>query len=260
MTKIRSAGVGIFLVVVTFAQLRIGTAQAVSEAFTITVPRHVGSAIRGAPYSGELIVEEGSQKKYVALVFRNSEGTTRVDELAGNSAIAEITDPVAEISEILDLQNHVAHRVRLEGLTTIGAGCCPEKTISWQSTERFLLNSAGKSMPAALNTPGVRGDGGDVGGPGMIDGLPAEAYSQILTVPPGGLQLNFQPIIFRIESWYSENLKVTLLYKISDSRDGGTTIRVTNIKPGEPDAALFQVPADYSTIEEKGAFTINLAR
>jgi hypothetical protein len=137
------------------------------------------------------------------------------------------------------------------------AGCCPEKAIAMQSTERFLLNSAGKSMPAALDAPGVRGDGEDVGGPGMIDGLAAEGYSQILTVPPGGVQLNFEPIIFRIQSWYSATLKVTLLYKISDSRAGENIIRVTNIRAGEPDRSLFQVPAGYRTIEEKSAFTIN---
>ena len=112
-------------------------------------------------------------------------------------------------------------------------------------------------MPAALGGPGVRGDSGDVGGPGIVDGLPAEGYSEILTVPPGGVQLNFEPIIFRIESWYSATLKVTLLYKISDSRNGENIIRVINIKSGEPDPSLFQVPAGYRTIEEKSAFTIN---
>jgi hypothetical protein len=238
---------------------------------TVTLPRHTGIAVTGAPYSAELTIEDGSgslgsQITHRALVYRNSEGKTRVDGLApgpsfgenGQGVIAEITDPVAGVSDILDFENHIAHRVALEGLTFIVVGCCPEKTISWRSTEYVLLNSAGKSMPEF--GPGARGDGGKVGGPGMIDGLPAEGYSQIITAPVGGLQLNFQPIVFGIESWYSETLKVTLLYKLSDSRDGETTIRLTNIRPGEPDPSLFEVPAGYRTIEERSTFTINSAR
>lgn len=243
------------LLLAAFAQAQVAAGPA---GFTVAFPRYTGAAVTDAPFSGELIVEEVSHKIFRALMSRNSEGKTRVDGLAGNSLIAEITDPVAGISQILDLPNHVAHRVRLEWLTFMMAGgCCPEKVGAWQSNERFLLNSAGKSMPAGLDTPGVRGDGGNLGGPGTIDGLSAEGYSQIITVPPGGAQLNFQPIIFRIESWYSESLKATVLYKISDSRGGETTIRLTNIKAGEPDPFLFLVPANYRTIYENGVFTID---
>jgi hypothetical protein len=221
---------------------------------TITLPRYVGSAVTNAPYSGELIVEDGVQNTTRALVFRNSDGKTRVDGLAGHPAIVEITDPVSGTSDILDLRTQIAHHVRLEGLSTMVIGCCPEKASSRLSTEYFLLNSTGESMPTLA--AGARGNGGKFGGLGMIDGLPAEAYSQTVTVPPGGVQLAFEPIVFPVESWYSPTLKVTLLYKFSDSRDGETKIRVTNIKQGEPAPSLFQVPAGYRTINEAGDFTI----
>ena len=111
-------------------------------------------------------------------------------------------------------------------------------------------------MPPMLGDPGVRSDGGSIGGPGVIDGLAAEAYSQIITIPPDASQLGYETVVVNVESWYSQSLKVTLLYKLSDSRGGGTTIRVTSIKPGEPDPLLFQVPRDYLTLEEKSSFTI----
>jgi hypothetical protein len=37
-----------------------------------------------------------------------------------------------------------------------------------------------------------------------------------------------------------------MMTKYSDPRSGETTYRVTNISRAEPDATLFQVPADYS--------------
>src|SRR6202044_1292813 len=126
------------------AQTQVGARQV--SGITVTQPRRVGAPVAGAPFSGELMVEDGSHKIYRASVFRNSEGITRVDGLVGHAGIAEISDPVTGVSEILDLQNYVAHRVALEGLTFIMAGgCCPEKAIARQSTERFLLNSAGNS-------------------------------------------------------------------------------------------------------------------
>jgi len=46
------------------------------------------------------------------------------------------------------------------------------------------------------------------------------------------------------ESWFSKELKVDLLVNMQGQSVSRTT-RLTNIRPGEPDPTVFQVPADY---------------
>ena len=48
------------------------------------------------------------------------------------------------------------------------------------------------------------------------------------------------------EEWTSPDLKVLVLTEHRDPRMGTSTYRVTNINRAEPDAYLFEVPADYT--------------
>ena len=57
---------------------------------------------------------------------------------------------------------------------------------------------------------------------------------------------NERPIEVVSERWYSEQLKTLVLTKHSDPRFGDTTLRLTNVRLGEPSALLFEVPADYT--------------
>lgn len=58
------------------------------------------------------------------------------------------------------------------------------------------------------------------------------------------------------ERWYSPELKLEVMNIQNDPRYGQTTFKLTNINRGEPDPSLFQPPADYQVVEEKGDFTI----
>jgi hypothetical protein len=169
-----------------------------------------------------------------------------VDGLAGYSSIAEIADPSREASDILDLQNHVAHRMFLEPLVFIrtGAGLS-------QSTERFLLMSAGIS----LHSLGPSARGQSIGA-AIIDNLPVEGSEETLTWPPGGVQLTLEATTVSFEAWYAPTIMATVLFRISDSRNAETTIRLTNIKPGEPDASHFQIPASYRLVWEQSSFAV----
>jgi hypothetical protein len=48
----------------------------------------------------------------------------------------------------------------------------------------------------------------------------------------------------------SHDLKMAVSSKSSDPRFGDSTTKLTNIVMAEPDPALFQVPGDYSTVDE----------
>jgi len=50
--------------------------------------------------------------------------------------------------------------------------------------------------------------------------------------------------------WYSEELKVYLVLRHNDPRTGEQTVGITKVERGEPDAALFHVPAGYKVLDE----------
>lgn len=78
-----------------------------------------------------------------------------------------------------------------------------------------------------------------------IEGLKAEGSVRSYEIPAGEIG-NRNAIVVSDETWYSPELQITLLAKHSDPRSGENVYRLDNIKRGEPDAALFTVPADYT--------------
>ena len=50
------------------------------------------------------------------------------------------------------------------------------------------------------------------------------------------------------ERWYSDDLQMLVKTVNSDPRFGDNTYEFTNVSRGEPDPALFQIPADYKII------------
>ena len=60
---------------------------------------------------------------------------------------------------------------------------------------------------------------------------------------------NEQPLTIVSEQWLSPELELLLVTRHSDPRVGETSYRLTNLVRGEPDRALFQVPADYTLKE-----------
>ncbi|MBO0721222.1 MAG: TonB family protein [Blastocatellia bacterium] len=84
----------------------------------------------------------------------------------------------------------------------------------------------------------------------LVEGVKCNGERGVTTMPAGAIG-NDGPIETVNETWYSPELKMMILSKRSDPRFGESTYRVSNIQRTEPDAALFQVPSDY-TIKEGG--------
>lgn len=64
-----------------------------------------------------------------------------------------------------------------------------------------------------------------------------------------GVMGNDKPIATTNERWFSTDLKTDLV-NISESPDSGKHVRkLMNIRTGEPDPLLFQVPADFTVKE-----------
>jgi TonB family protein len=83
-----------------------------------------------------------------------------------------------------------------------------------------------------------------------VEGVECEGTRVVTTLPAGAIG-NERPIETVKETWYSPELQLMILSKRSDPRFGESTYRVTNIARYEPDAEHFQIPSDYTIIDNR---------
>ncbi len=83
--------------------------------------------------------------------------------------------------------------------------------------------------------------------PQFIEGLPAEGkrVTSTGTAPPGCPDNSSA-----VETWYSPELRMTLLQTHSNCMGDGSA-RLTNITRTEPDPYLFGIPGDYTIVEQE---------
>ena len=78
-----------------------------------------------------------------------------------------------------------------------------------------------------------------------FDGVKAEGKSTVWTIAAGEVG-NRNPINVTSETWYSNDLQVTVYSRYNDPRTGESIYRLAGIRRAEPAADLFKVPADYT--------------
>jgi hypothetical protein len=81
-----------------------------------------------------------------------------------------------------------------------------------------------------------------------IEGVLAHGVRETQTIPAESSDTG-EGVVVTDEYWYSDELRINVLIKHTDPRTGTVTIKVTQITRGEPDAALFEIPADYTPAE-----------
>ncbi len=57
-------------------------------------------------------------------------------------------------------------------------------------------------------------------------------------------------IVIVDEYWYSTELSLDMIIRHEDPRTGEQMVAVTEVKRGEPDASLFQIPSKYKVVDE----------
>ena len=77
-----------------------------------------------------------------------------------------------------------------------------------------------------------------------LSGLSVRGVREIQTIPPEKSQTG-KEIVVSDEYWYSEDLRINVMIKHVDPRQGSVTMTVTQIVRADPDAALFEIPAGY---------------
>lgn len=100
--------------------------------------------------------------------------------------------------------------------------------------QTFRFESTARLGPGVTTSLGAR----------EFDGVRADGKSTTWTIPAGKIG-NRNPIHILSETWHSPELQVTVYSRYSDPRTGESVYRLSGIRRGEPDAALFKVPDDY---------------
>ena len=231
------------------------------------------------PFSAESVTEhvqtltDGNRlvRRSSALLYRDHQGRTRRDHMeeqrGGSSSSANsspvvsiINDPVAHTTITLDHRTQSAERMELP----------PEfYKLHQQMTDQLGEPRFGVLVPRRI---GERMSGDQDGAPApnppqrkteklesrIIEGVLAEGMRTTLVIPAGEFD-NEKAMEITQERWYSPELKAVVLMRHNDPRFGETTFRLTNINRGDPEASLFQIPANYK-VKERGRGSDPLVR
>ena len=209
-----------------------------------------GERIKGAPYTATAITEstqvlgDGNRIVHKSSVFiaRDGQGRTRREENFGEMGglhvnggkIYFISDPTTGTDYILSPDEQAARIVKREG----GQREEPKITIQRRKLPEGEMKVLSPEWSAESKNESL--------GTQVIEGVNCEGHRETRVIPAGAIG-NERPIEISSESWTSTDLHVLVLRKRNDPRLGETSYRLTNIKLGEPDPSLFQVPSGYKT-------------
>ncbi|CDM65803.1 hypothetical protein [Pyrinomonas methylaliphatogenes] len=227
--------------------------------------------VKGAPFAAEEVTEsvqtlaDGNRiaRRSTATIYRDGEGRVRreqvLDMIGPFPAKVEplhlifISDPVAKVNYILDPRTNTARKhAFLELPKDLGPMSPPPHGEGKPGPDATPLPPPGPISTITAVGPSEKFGSEEVKseslGKQVIEGVEAEGTRLTLTIPAGAIG-NERPIEVVFERWYSPELQMVVMTRHSDPRFGETTYRLTNIKRGEPDRSLFEVPSNY-TIEE----------
>jgi hypothetical protein len=206
-------------------------------------PLEFGEVVRGAPFSAEAVTEmtqelrDGNRIEQRTTTTIARDGTGRIRREQTLPPIGPvIPDPDARMITISDPQQRIMYFIDPQR-KTISKSTAPPGPFPPRRGGR----GPGNNPPAPQISSETLGNR-------QILGLRAEGTRQTMTIPAGVFG-NVGPIAVVTERWYSPDLKIVLESRRSDPRLGDVAYRVVHLVRGEPDPALFEIPADYTTIE-----------
>ncbi|HKW66759.1 MAG TPA: hypothetical protein VJP04_05690 [Terriglobales bacterium] len=217
-------------------------------------------AVTGAPYSADATTEntqvlsDGNriERKETAKVYRDTMGRTRRD-LSVNAIgpwssgapmqMANIFDPVAGVHYMLNMQEKKAFKMPSPRKPPAGGpGLMTKDRVFFAGRE---VTAAAPGMALVEKDAGIGNRTETSLGTQEMEGVQTQGTRTIETIPAGKIG-NEKPIVITTERWYSPDLQVDVLVKHNDPRMGEVVYQLTNISREDPDASLFQVPADYT--------------
>jgi hypothetical protein len=200
----------------------------------------MGANVTGAPFSGTQVtvhtqtLANGNviQHQEQTTLYRDSQGRvraefTRTGPNGASHATVEIVDPVAGVRHTLNAQKKTDVQMALPNRQNRTADAAARP------------NGAGRRNQDSANI--VREDLGTQ----TVNGVTATGTRVMHTIPANTIG-NAQAIQIVREVWRSGDLKIPVMVKTTDPRFGTEVTQLTNVNRAEPDASLFQAPADYT--------------
>jgi hypothetical protein len=196
-----------------------------------------GPVVKGAPYAAEATTEviqtfaDGNRivRRTSALLYRDSRGRTRREIALGDVAGIVVTGNPLRIITIHDPDSRTTYIFdpdkRLMQVETAAGGAPPLAADSQQQVIQ-PVDAAEREESLGSRT---------------IEGLVCEGTRKTTTIPAGAIG-NERPMTTVTERWFSHELQLLILSRISDPRFGETTYRLTKITRAEPLESLFESP------------------
>jgi len=215
----------------------------------------MGPPVKGAPYAADGVTESSQtlgdgthiNRQETYTIYRDGEGRIRRE----NGEQVWISDPVANVSYILNTKQRTARKLGLSSAVVY------DKMPARAQTAKLRAEAA--AGPVVIRSGGAAGvtmAGGGVMskaeapkrealGKQEMEGVEVDGTRTTTVIPQGQIG-NDRPLQIVHERWESAELRVTVLSRHTDPMMGDTTDRLTNVRRGEPDPALFQVPAGFT--------------
>jgi hypothetical protein len=143
--------------------------------------------------------------------------------------------------------------VRMGGQPGIGSG--PADTLGVPTAPSGQGNAPSNSSIPASNATASKMDAtiftNNAGatvvplGTRIVEGISTTGTRITRTINAGKMG-NDRAIVYISDTWVSSDLKVTVLTETDDGQAGHSTMKLVNIVRSEPNAALFQIPPDYT--------------
>jgi hypothetical protein len=236
------------------------------------------AAVKNAPFSAEVITQYDRildnsghiHRETHGKVFRDSQGRMRTDSempplLSSTEKFEHITinDPVQKVIINLNSRNKTAtifHFGQGVGPTAIGMGNIagapvnlapgqpPTKAAEPKPTPGVATSS---KMGAKIYTTPVE-TRTEALGTRNIEGVTATG-TRTMRIINAGSTGNEKPIISVTETWFSPELRITVLTETDDGQSGHSIMKLVNIRRTEPMAQLFQVPSDFTVKDTQPA-------
>jgi hypothetical protein len=204
--------------------------------------------VKNQPYKAQATTEtrrtlaDGSHitQSTTARIARDSEGRTVNAQKVGDTlTITTIFDPVAKTHTSYTSDTKIAHVL---ALPTPIASPSQVPVAMGAAVDFFGQGRAASSQLAGKHTTA------ESLGTKIIEGIQVAGTRTTSTLPAGTIG-NEEDLTTTREEWYSPELKLVVQSTQNDPRFGQTTYTLNDIQQGPPDAALFQVPADYKVEE-----------
>ncbi len=246
-----------------------GDPQQLEKAFYMSEMTAGGELVTNAPYTATA-VEENTQtladgnrivRKSSDFVARDSQGRTRRETTLTRVGTVQmdapkmvfINDPTTHTEYILT-DGDATKLVKREGSRTNGPTIIDLHNQANELHERVAGEQRQNVVQERVITrkvPGTSEKSQELSkqvkqedlGTQTIEGVSAQGHRETITIPAGQIG-NDRAIELVTEVWTSPDLHTVVLRKHSDPRVGETVFKLTNITRNEPDASLFQPPAN----------------